>query len=68
MPPRKEPWWHARSGVIVALVVAMGGGWINDKVQAAKLDERASTMPDRRDRELDQLIARVAALEARCNP
>ncbi len=62
----REPWWHARSGVLVALAIAIGGGWLNDKVQATRATTLVDHMPERRDREIDQVHARLAALEARC--
>lgn len=66
MTPSPEPWWHARSGALVALAIALGGGWLSDKVRATETQTRASIEPDRRDREIDQMLARISALEARC--
>lgn len=50
----RAPWWHAHPGAIVALAVALAGGWFNETVHARDA---------RRDRELDQLERRVAAVE-----
>ena len=67
MPPRKrEPWWHANKGWLVALLIALASGWANDRWRAAGNDRLLQVMPERRDRDIDDLRARIAALEARC--
>jgi hypothetical protein len=64
--PAAEPWWHARAGWLVALAIALGTGWLNDRAKQTETQTRQSIMPDRRDREIDQMLSRIAALEARC--
>lgn len=75
MAPRNkpQPWWHANSSWLVALALALAGGWLNDKVRAAGNDRLLDTMPERRDREVDamqgdirELRAAVVELMARC--
>ena len=60
--PQPEPWWHARSGALVALAIALGGGWLADARTEGGLTMQASRM----DREVDMLERRLAALERRC--
>lgn len=72
MAPRRKPvdWTNVAVGLFVSLAGMTVGGFgarLIAKDQAVTaLESQARTMPDRRDREIDQLIARVAALEARC--
>jgi hypothetical protein len=56
MPPRKrEPWWHANTAWLVALLIAVASGWLNDRWRAAG-----------NDRLINSFELRIAALEARC--
>jgi hypothetical protein len=50
----------------VALAIALGGGWLNDRAKLVETQTRQAIEPDRRDREMDQMQTRMAALEARC--
>lgn len=61
--PRPEPWWHARSGALVALAIALGGGWIADERREGGLDVHNTRI----DRELDIMERRLSAMESRCN-
>lgn len=58
------------TNVLTALVIAGVSGGVTYLAtrddNLTTLQAQATMMPDRRDRELDQLIARVSALEARC--
>lgn len=56
MAPRKpEPWWNANKAWLVALLIAVGTGWLNDRWRAAG-----------NDRLIASFELRIAALEARC--
>lgn len=59
---KAEPWWHARSGALVALAIALGGGWIADERREGGLDVHNTRV----DRELDMMERRLSAMEARC--
>lgn len=59
---RNEPWWHARSGALVALAIALGGGWIADERREGGLDVHNTRV----DRELDMMERRLSAMESRC--
>ncbi len=64
--PRKPPWYQAHAGLLWGLALTVAAGWGYDRLQVARYGERAAIMPDRRDREVDSLERRIAALEARC--
>lgn len=57
MPPRKQPWWHANSGWVVALALAVFNLYQSRSDQLTKGAVMQEIMPQRRDREIDQLNA-----------
>lgn len=52
LPPRPEPWWHAHRSVLVALCLALAGGWLESELREAV--------------EEDRIERRLAELEDRC--
>lgn len=61
----QKPWWHAHVGLMWTLVAAAVGAFVTVKVQLAQQQQVIDSAPARRDREIDQLIARLAAVESR---
>lgn len=52
---KPEPWWHANKAWLVALLIAVASGWLNDRWREAG-----------NDRLINSLELRIAAVEARC--
>lgn len=67
MRQNREPeTWHARAPFWIGLALTALGGFVTVKAQLAGIERMVTTMPDRRDREVDSLERRIASLEARC--
>lgn len=64
MVPRST---HPHVTLVVGLAVTLAGGWwktdADKSRQIADLQARTTELPARRDRELDQLLDRIARLE-----
>lgn len=58
-----QPWWHAHIGLVWSLAGAIAAWAITTKADLARVQAQVETQPMRRDREIDQLIDRVHALE-----
>ncbi|WCE04441.1 hypothetical protein [Pseudoxanthomonas sp. JBR18] len=69
MTPRRrepsKPWWHAHIGLIWSLALVAGGGFLAVKVQLAQQQTAIDRATPSRNREIDSLERRIAALENR---
>lgn len=67
-PRKRVDWTNVAAGLLVAVGGTLFGRFMTKADLLGELQTKAQVIPDRRDREVDQLIARVAALEARKCP